>query len=408
MIYTSRTIKIMLCLAFALLLPNFKMTADNTTLLEGFDVNKKVKAVYSDKYICLTQKIVPSSWEYPLSGQDSVSWESSNTPANCKGRKVVFSIACGLGASKGENGWHEIYINGKKLAEFNTQSKENMHWKGKGGSIDFHTLYIDGNNDFFGIMRITPNENLINYGQPQIFKAIGKNNKSNSWFMLSKLPSSLGFDIKKLQLQNNVKKRTLSILKAAKEQTKKDASVEKRGVQRICRWQRGKKAAVSFSSSTVKMENATKFHAKGRKLLDTANSAVDKAVANGVWLNEIWPEKLKAYNDHIAYLEKLDCVLWLSSPETIKQYTELRKQGEVNVEKTGDNSMRVSLKGYPEKFSSDIKLTLQVLLPDETWEAKAFRNKIKMPLQYVVEENKKFIRFDLTPGSEPVAVYIKK
>jgi hypothetical protein len=47
-------------------------------------------------------------------------------------------------------------------------------------------------------------------------------------------------------------------------------------------------------------------------------------------------------------------------------------------------------------------------LPDETWEAKAFRNKIKTPLQYVVEENKKFIRFDFTPGSEPVDVHIKK
>jgi hypothetical protein len=399
----------MLCFAFALLFPIFKMTADNTTLLEGFDVNKKVKAAYSDKYICLTQKIVPSFWEYPLSSKDSISWESSNTPANSKGSKVVFSIACGLGVSKGENGWHEIYINGKKLAEFNTLLKNNMHWQGEGGEIDFHTLYIDGNNDFFGIMRITPNENLINYGQPQIFKAIGKNNKSNSWFMLSKLPSSLGFDIKKLQRQNNIKEKTLSIQKTAKEQTKKDASVKKRSGQRICRWQRGKKAAVSFSSSPE--ENAVNFFAKGKNLMDAANSALDKAVENGVWLNEIWSKKLKsskAYSDHIAYLKKLDCVAWLSCPETIKQYTELKRQGKINVEKTGDNSMRVSLKGYPQKFSSDIKLTLQVLLPDETWEAKAFRNKIKTPLQYVVEENKKFIRFDFTPGSEPVDVHIKK
>jgi len=300
--------------------------------------------------------------------------------------RVSFAVACGLGANFGDDGVHELSMNGKKLLEFNTPYVEKLVVSSPDAAMTFQPSLVDGNNDLFGVMTITPAKELLRFGQGQRFEVKGKACASRAWFMLSQAPSSGEV------IAPGIAEKIASI-KAAQRET------ERRNGAGVCDWPGGRKAAVSlvgagFSRSAI----------EGAVFADMAtDTALDKVVENGGWLIERYPEgaDLQARRD---YLAKLDCVVWAADADAVLRYARARRQAKLLVEDKGPGRLQASLVGLPPGYSGQA-LTVQVRLPANTWRAEAFdQAKRPVPVEYIVPRG---LRFDMKPEAGAVDIHYK-
>ena len=373
-------------------------------VVDGVDWSVGVKASNAEKYTCLTGELTDSFWEYPASGLEFIKWPSAIVPENLRNNKVTFIMAAGMGCNFGAKGYHELFMNGKKILEINTPYEAAISWKSELATAKFETVFIDINNDLFGIFSVTVPPNAIEFGKRQSFEMKGKKCLCRSWFSISKVENLQSLKIKELQSKMNIGVRIAGI-KAAD-------STE----NRICAWFWDKDCAVSLiddKATAPKGENTLIFNAEGKKLPDDANAMADKAENEKKWLIEVYPESVRksseeGYKKHLEYLGKLDCVIWQDSVEKVGNYIMLMKSAKVIKDDDGKNHIKVSLIGFPEGFKSEQPLTAIITLPPQTWEAKALCDKKEIRYEYVVFKEKRGIKFDILPGGKPVDIYYRK
>ncbi len=403
-----------------LLLVGFGIAADLTAgepvVVNGYVPTPEAVADSSGQYVCLTGKTVQSYWEYPTTGDQAVSWKSAVVPVGAKSGQVVFRIACGLGTSKGETGLHQLFINNHLVCDFNTPFESSKTWTGPGGSLTFSARFIDANHDLFGIMRIKPKPAFIEPGRPQEFKVVGKKNNSRAWFMLSSVPDAVMRAFEKRQSANLGKKiaaaRQATLVLAARmdAQARLDAAEQ---THMIRRWHGGRVAAVSLGDSPVSAKGVKviNFFAKGKKLPLAANNAVDAAVIQGAWLNEIWPRKLRDSNEfrrHCDYLRALSCVLWQDDVASIRKYVNTAADAEVDVRQRGDSSLQVQLK-FSGNQTGGAVLTLRIPLPRGTWEARVLDEAGReVGSVYCVQNNVRMLQFDFPQKNRRVIIEYTK
>lgn len=359
-------------------------------LMEGFDPLAPKAATYMSQYTNYAEKLTTSLWEYPLEGNLAVSWTTPIVPAELKGKPVIFVIQAGLGTSKGNNGWHELFVNGENVLKFNTPLNENNIWQGKACFLSFHALLVDGNNDMMGVMYIEVSPEYIKYGQPQKFTVKGGENNSLAYFML--FEGSAGeIKIEPLQRQNKVSKRILSVKSVF---VPPDAPIEY-----IAKWRGMKQAAWSASAAPVKSPDVLNFIVSG-KTEDEIRKAIDDAIAAQRWINEVYPDQKSLQNipaGHLEWLKKLDCVLWLSGPEKIQRYTKLRKSLKVSSANKGETLRLVTLSAADKTLSHET-VTLQIPLPKTTWDASVSVNGESIAANFIYLKDEKGISFDLEVG----------
>ncbi|MFA6567941.1 MAG: hypothetical protein WCS96_06985 [Victivallales bacterium] len=372
---------------------------DQKIYMEGFDPAASKKAVYMDEYTNYEKKQVPALWEYPLDGNLSVSWTTPIVQASLKGRPVAFVIQAGFGASKGSGGWHELSVNGENILRFNTPYNEKNEWQGKGCSLSFHTLWVDENNDMTGVMHIEISPEHIKYGQPQTFTIRGENNNSKSWFMLFE-GNATGINIESLQQKNEVRKRIISIKSVS---VPPDASVEY-----VAKWRGMKSAARSASIAQVQSPDVVNVVVSGKTEGDIRKE-IEAAIAGQLWINEVYPDQKSLQDipsEHSEWLKKLDCVLWLSEPEKIQRYVELRKNLKASLVRKDETRLLVTL-SPANKIPVEGTVTLQIPLPKETWNAEVFINGAKTAAGFIYIKDDKGISFDLEAG-ENAEIHIDK
>ncbi|MBU0715601.1 MAG: hypothetical protein KJ964_09635 [Verrucomicrobia bacterium] len=378
-------------------------------VVDGVDWSVGVKASNAEKYTCLTGELTDSFWEYPASGLEFMRWQSAIVPENLRNNKVTFIMAAGMGCNFGDKGFHELLMNGRKILEINTPYEAAISWKSELATAKFETVFIDVNNDLFGIFSVTVNPEVIEFGKRQSFEMKGKKCLCQSWFSISKVENLRSLNIKELQSKNTIGVRIAGIKAAGKAAT---AGMD--GM--ICAWYWDKDCAVSIindKATAPKGDNTIIFNTEGKKLPDDANAMADKAENEKKWLIEVYPESARksseeGYKKHLEYLGKLDCVIWKDSVEKVGNYIKLMKSAKVIKDDDGKNHIKVSLIGFPEGFKSEQSLTAIIILPPQTWEAKAFCDKQEIRYEYVVFKEKRGIKFDILPGGKPVDIYYRK
>ena len=382
-------------------------------VVDGVDWSVGVKASNAEKYTCLTGELADSFWEYPTRGLEFIRWQSAIVPEKLRNNKVTFIMASGMGCNFGDKGFHELFMNGQKILEINTPYEAAISWKSELAAARFETVFIDINNDLFGIFSVTANPEAIAFGKRQSFEMKGKKCLCKSWFSISKAENLRSLNIKELQSKRNIGARIAGIKAAGKIVSGAEDVVVSDG---ICAWYWNKDCAVSIindQATAPKGDNTLIFHAEGKKLPDDANAMADKAVNEKKWLIEIYPELVlksaaEGYKKHLEYLGKLDCVIWNDSVEKIGHYIKLMKCAKVIKDDDGKNHIKVSLIGFPEGFKSEQPLTATIILPPQTWEAKAFCDKKEIGYEYVAFEETRGIKFDILPGGKPVDIYYRK
>ena len=166
---------------------------DTAYLVEGFQAI--VAGSNSGPYFCYRGNEVESWWEYSRDGTETVEWDSAPVPQEHAGKPVTFAVACGLGSGGGEDSYHELHVNGRKLAAFNTPPKTDATWLGVGVKLLFDYAIAD-KWDSFGTMYITVSPEALEYGKPVRFKVVGTRADPRSWFMLSAIRDNVAFVMK--------------------------------------------------------------------------------------------------------------------------------------------------------------------------------------------------------------------
>ncbi len=168
--------------------------SEKKILMEGFQ--KIIQASEKLDYFCyqtpFSEKNVETYLERATDGKQVVEWETPPVPTEFTGKQVTFVVACGFGTNIGIVS-HQMYVNGKKIIEFNTPERKDTVWKNKEISIFFDFAISDKYNDSFGVMYITLPPTLISYGKPVRFKVIGTKENSNSWFAIHNLRNNIEF-----------------------------------------------------------------------------------------------------------------------------------------------------------------------------------------------------------------------
>jgi hypothetical protein len=388
------------------LMLNILISSASSAILEMDGFDKIIKASNSGKYICFNQKLTQSYWERPIAGKGIIIWQTPVVPASNKGGNVIFTIACGLGTSKGTDGTHMVFINNKKFGQFNVCIGENIKWNN--GTISFQGIYLDKNNDLFGIMKFTVPSSMINYGKSQIIKVQGGADNVNAWFMLSaiKLPSKS--DIKKEQKTNDLSPK----IKIVKMMLKRfEAEKKLFSTPSICKWFKNKKAAVSIANSIPLDKDITVFHAAKNSSPDAAFKAVDKAVENKSWLIELWPQN-KVPQKHSAYLTALECVIWRADTKLVQDYIFLRDNLKVQQKRQKD-IMTIYLRRMPGGKLKNIPITVYVPSPAGITWVKITASGKKIPIDVTSEEHlgrivKKGFVFSLAPVDFPAVLKLEK
>lgn len=321
-------------------------------------------------------------------------------------------MASGMGCNFGDRGFHELFMNGRKILEINTPYETVINWKSEQAAGRFETVFIDGNNDLFGIFSVTVNPEAVEFGKKQGFEMKGKKCLCKSWFSISRAENLGNLNIKELQSKRNIAIR-LAGIKAAGKAVSGPGDMLADG---ICTWYWDKACAVTITNEKAimpKVDNLLVFKAEGKKLPDDANAMADKAVNEKKWLIEIYPEAtLKTsetgYKKHLEYLEKLDRVIWKDSVEKIGGYIKLMKSAKVVKDDAGKGRMKVSLIGFPEGFKSEQTLTAVITLPPQARETKVSCGGKGIRHEPVVCREIRGIKFDILPGSKPVDIYYGK
>ena len=405
----KRKLDLTLAFLLSILMATEGVYGSERDVIDGVDWSVGARASNTGKYTCLTGELADSFWEYPASGLEFISWQSAIVPENLKNNKVTFIMASGMGCNFGNEGFHELLMNGRKILEINTPYETTISWQSELASAKFETVFIDINNDLFGIFSVTVPPETIEFGKRQSFEMKGKKCLGKSWFSISKVENLRSLNIKELQSKSPIGVR-IAGLKA----TGKAAASGMEGI--ICEWYWDKDCAVSIindKATAPKGENTIIFNAAGKKLPDDANAMADKAENEKKWLIEVYPESVlksseDGYKKHLEYLGKLDCVIWKDSVEKVGNYTKLMKSAKVIKDDDGQNHIKVSLIGFPEGFKSEQPLTAIIILPPQTWEAKAFCDKKEIRYEYVVFKEMRGIKFDIFPGGKPLDIYYRK
>lgn len=385
-------------------------------VIDGVDWSMGAKASNTGKYTCLTGELADSFWEYPANGLEFIRWQSAIVPENFRNNKVTFIMASGMGCNFGDKGFHELFMNGKKILEINTPYETAISWKSELVAAKFETVFIDINNDLFGIFSVTVPPETIEFGKRQSFEMKGKKCLCQSWFSISKVENLKSLNVKELQSKRNIGVRIAGIKAANKATVSVKEAKEGMLSDKICAWYWDKACAVSIindKATAPKGDNTIIFNAEGKKLPDDANTMADKAENEQKWLIEVYPESVlksseESYKKHLEYLGKLDCVIWKDSVEKIGNYIKLMKSAKVIKDDDGKNHIKVSLIGFPEGFRSEQPLTAIIILPPQTWEAKALCDKKEIRYEYVAFEETRGIKFDILPGGKQVDIYYRK
>ncbi len=179
----------------------------------------KVSASHQAKYICYKEIQVDSFYEYPGRGNEFVEWQSETLAIQSANKPADFIIACAFGINMGTNGVHEFFVNDQKIIDFSPSYQKELTWQSAGVKLTFHTLYINKDNDIFGVMQINLPAEFIKSGEPVKFRVQGKNSECKSWFMLAQTDIEKDIDINAYQVKNSIDKQ-LSAIRMALEKPK--------------------------------------------------------------------------------------------------------------------------------------------------------------------------------------------
>jgi hypothetical protein len=367
--------------------PSASLAEEQSICLEGFDPAAPKSAAFTQEYGNYGGKMAPSLLEYALDGNLAVTWNSPSVPAGVRGKPVQFAIQAGLGASKGNNGWHELSVNGKKILRFNTPYGEKLVWQDHGCTVTFHSLRVDENGDLMGIMHLEIAPEYINYGQPQTFSIKGENNNSKTWFMLLE-GGGLAGDLVEAQRKNDVARKLANIKSAF---VSSDAPAES-----IAKWRGRKSAAWSASAAPVHSPEAVNVSVAG-KTESALRVEIENAIAGQRWINEVYPDQQALRTippEHSEWLKRLDCVLWQASAEEIQRYAELKKVVKATVVKEDESCSLVTLT----PSESAIPMTVQIPLPKSVWKAEVSIDGVQVATEYIYLKDDKGITFDIRPG----------
>jgi hypothetical protein len=371
----------------AALSPSASLAEEKVVCMEGFDPAAAKSAAFTEEYANYEGKMAPSLLEYALDGNLAVTWTSPSVPAGVRGKPVKFAIQAGLGASKGNSGWHELSVNGKKILRFNTPYGEKLVWQDYGCRVTFRSLRVDENGDLMGIMHLEIAPEYIHYGQPQTFAVQGENNNSKTWFMLFE-GAALAGDSVEVQRKNEVAGRIANIKNTV---VPPDASPEY-----IAKWRGRKSAAWSASSAPVRSPDAVNVRVEG-KTESALRLEIENTIAGQRWINEVYPDQqalLHIPPEHSEWLKKLDCVLWQASVEEIQRYAELMKVVKATVVKEDESRSLVTL--TPSEAA--IPMTVQIPLSKSVWKAEVSMDGVPVAAEYIYLKDEKGISFDLKPG----------
>ncbi len=408
----KRQVSILIFLLSVLITMINGVYATEEDIVDGVDWGIKVQSSNADKYTSLTGESVDSFWEYPLDGFESIKWLSKIVPESLKNKRVRFIVASGMGTNMGDKGFHELFINGKKILEINTVYGTTINWNSELASASFETLFVDENKDIFGIFSVTVAPELIEFGKRQNFEMKGKRCLSKSWFSISKVENLATFNVKELQAERKIDARIAKIKTDIKTMPLAKPPLS----DQICKWYWNKSCAVALGNDNTilpTMDNLLIFKANGKKMPSDADDIVNTAVNERKWLIELYPESLLKspddnYKKHLEYLSKLDCLIWKDSVEKIKNYAEMAKDAKIAKDDDGKGLIKVSLSGFPEGFKSEQALTVILMLPTQTWKAEAFCEEKLIPSEYIVFGETRGIKFDIFPGGKCAYIHYTK
>jgi hypothetical protein len=383
-------------------------------VINGFDGKRPADAVNHGKYTCFSGKLVKSLWEYPTDGNDDVVWQSAIVDKKLSRQPVSFRFACGFGLRNG-SAEHQLFVNNHALLSFKPQYGD-FTAETADASLEFMALYIDGNDDVFGIMELKVAPELIDFGAAQKFRMLGSKANAKVWFMLSDTPLLSVAAALKLQTDNKIRRR-LEIIKTirAREQQKKKLVLR----PQVCYFPNNCQAAVSVISKTTDSlagyDDATKLMIKAAQNPAGFEDAVDCAIAKRQWLivqydkSNTTMNQSHAISDNLKYLKQLDCVVWSAPAGKVAEYIRMRKQAKLIIEQKTPGHLTVTLHGFPSGFKATLPLTVHVLLPDGAWDVRVVnRRKVELPSQLTVIDKSHGILFDITPGRGMVDIYYEK
>lgn len=124
-----------------------------------------------------------------LDGSQQMEWESDVVPSEIKGKYINLVWISGVsGLMHGKTVAPVfLYVNGKKIATFNTAGPKEWDVKGEGGSqLSFREYTRDGSDDRFGFMFLRLPKNFVKPGKPVSLKFVASNSGTDSWTMVFK------------------------------------------------------------------------------------------------------------------------------------------------------------------------------------------------------------------------------
>ncbi len=401
--------KFVITLLAGLLMFNCLAKANTVT---GFDIKGPVDADNNGKYTCLNKKLVKSYWEYPDTGHDSVAWQSAVVPKKLAKQPVTLRFACGLGAHNGFAS-HQLYLNGKKLLAFNVQYGD-FTVKTTAATFKFSPVYLDGNDDLFGVAELTVMPELINFGHAQKLKIVGDKKKSKAWFMLFAIAAPAPQEITRQREKNSIKRR-IEIIKVIKAKSRIKAKQEAAQPHIICRWPHNSNAAVSQINATEQnndYEGAQQLTVHYPQSPAKFEAAVDQAIIDRAWLVVKYAKQyftttaMAGMKQNLDYLQQLDCVVWTAPPDKVVEYIRMRHLAKLIVEQKKAGHARVTMHGFPSGFKANLPLTVQVTLPKNAWGIKVRNQRQGEKVHHlIVTAKKRGVRFEMTPGNGPVDIY---
>jgi hypothetical protein len=380
--------------------------------IRGFDHKYPVNTANRGKYSCYSGKLVNSFWEYPTNGEDEVIWQTGIVDKSLAGKPVSLRFACGFGVHSGSAN-HQLFINGKDILTFSPIYGD-FTVKNSKASLRFDALYIDENDDIFGIITLTLAPQLIKFGQSQKMRILGSKANSKVWFMLSDFSPMASSKVAKLKIKNKISSRIEAIKRLKQKEAQQRVDALK---PQICYFPNNCQAAVSLvkqANSLSAYDGYTKVMVKKSFTSTKFDTTIEHAIKQKQWLvlsyAQLKPElKTSLLNRDRKQLKQFDCLVWSAPVEQVAEYIRMRQQAKVIVEHKKIGHLTVALHGFPSGFKANLPLSVQVLLPDGAWDVRVTTSKkdeIKSKL--IVVKDKYGVRFAMKPAHDVVNIFYKK
>ncbi|MCE5344880.1 MAG: polysaccharide deacetylase family protein [Bacteroidales bacterium] len=142
----------------------------------------------------------------------------------------------------------------------------------------------------------------------------------------------------------------------------------------------------------------------------TANSWVDYAIKNKLWLVEMIhgindvgysPIDSEVFSEHLDYINTVDDKIWCSSVSNVIKYIDESKNAKIECELCSDTVFKIRINDFMDDSIYNQSLSIRIKVPDN-WDSISISNSAKIKTEYY--NKSKFILFNALPDNQELTV----